>query len=74
MNKKWFDLLGINYIKVWSSNSPDLNLIENLWSIVNQDRDTLPVPNLKAVVRYIWDNLEINTLQNLALSANVSLN
>ena len=74
LNKKWFNLLGINYIKVWSSNSPDLNLIENLWSIVNQDRDTLPVLNLKAVVRYIWDNLEINTLQNLALSLNVSLN
>ena len=69
--KDWFDWVGINYIKDWPGNSPDLNPIENLWSIMKQrlkERDTSSVPKLEAAVRDIWDNLEIDTLQNLALS------
>ena len=47
--KNWFDWVGIDYIK----DSPNMNQIENLWSITKQrlnDRDTLIVPKLEAAV------------------------
>ncbi len=75
--KNWFDWVGIDYIKNWPGNSPDLNPIENLWSIIKQrlkERDTSSVPKLEAAVRDIWDNIEDTTLQNLALSVHDRFN
>ena len=75
--KNWFDWVGIDYIKDWPGNSPDLNPIENLWSIMKEklkERDTSSVPKLEAAVRDIWENIDISTLQNLALSVHDRFN
>ena len=69
--KEWFEWVNINYFKDWPGNSPDLNPIENLWSIMKsklKEQDTSSVPKLVAAIHNIWDSMEKETIQNLALS------
>jgi len=67
----WLDFVGIEYIKDWPGNSPDLSLIENLWALMKaqlRKHDTSSVPKLVAALQDIWGNFSPSTLQNLALS------
>ena len=69
--KEWFAWVGINYFTAWPGNSPDINPIENVWSIMKarlKDMDTSSVPKLEAAVRQVWANLQLSELQNLAMS------
>jgi hypothetical protein len=58
------------YIKKsdWPANSPDQNVIENLWGIV-QDRvyarEPRTVAALKRIIREEWNAISLNTLQSL---------
>ncbi len=52
----WFNDHGVTVLD-WPANSPDLNPIENLWSIVKRKmRDTRPnnADDLKATVKETW--------------------
>ncbi len=54
--KSWFNDHGVTVLN-WPANSPDLNPIENLWSIVKRKmRDTRPnnADDLKATVKETW--------------------
>ena len=68
---EYLDFCGIDYIKPWPGNSPDLNPIENLWAIIKHElknRDISSLPKLEAEVRNVWGNLSKELLQKLALS------
>ena len=55
---RWFQ--GKKYTLVtWPGNSPDLNPIENLWSIIKKkvfrEGKNLSLPVLQATIRHVWD-------------------
>ncbi len=57
--KSWFNDHGVTVLD-WPANSPDLNLIENLWCIVKRKmRDTRPnnADDLKAAIKAIWASI-----------------
>ncbi len=53
--KSWFNDHGVTVLD-WAANSPDLNLIENLWSFVKRKmRDTRP--NKADVIKATWASI-----------------
>lgn len=57
---------------IWTGNSPDLNPIENLWSILKSKIQKAPIPNniveLKERIEYEWQNIPLSHLKNLSES------
>ena len=56
---------------IWPPNSPDLNPIENLWSIVKRRLEKMKSTTLEELwknVQTVWKNLEISLLENLVKS------
>ena len=67
----WLDDCGIEYIRDWPGNSPDINPIENLWEIIKKDlqgKDVSSVPKLEKEIRASWDRIPADMLRSLALS------
>ena len=67
--KQWLHDCEISFFEDWPSNSPDLNPIENLWSLVKRKlngMDTSTVSKLETAVRQVWANLPQDLLQTLA--------
>ncbi len=61
--KSWFNDHGVTVLD-WPANSPDLNPIENLWSIVKRKmRDTRPnnADDLKAAIKATWASLHLSS-------------
>ena len=56
----------------WPANSPDLNPIENLWSIIDEAAYRDPIPKtmggLKSRLRQAWQNTPLASLRELARS------
>ncbi len=68
--KSWFSDHGVTVLD-WPANSPDLNPIENLWSIVKRKmRDTRPnnADELKATVKEIWASIPPHQCHKLITS------
>ena len=67
MTLEYFEKKRIKRID-WPSNSPDLNLIENLWSIVDNKLLKLPITNvddLKNALPIVWADISQDTVQKL---------
>ncbi len=61
--KIWFNDHGVTVLD-WPPNSPDLNPIEKLWSIVKRKmRETRPnnADNLKAAIKATWASLHLSS-------------
>ncbi len=57
--KRWFQWHGVTVLD-WPANSPDLNPIVNLWSIIKRKmRDTRPnnADDLKAAIKATWASM-----------------
>ena len=68
---QWLEDCQVDFIHDWPNNSPDLNPIENLWSIINrrlQGKATSTISTLEAVVQEEWPYLGLKLLHKLAES------
>ncbi|MPD01023.1 Transposable element Tcb1 transposase [Portunus trituberculatus] len=68
---QWLSDSEVNFISDWPSNSPNLSLIENLWSIIKhrlQGKDTSTLTKLETVIKEEWLNFDHTILENLANS------
>ena len=66
--KEWLENCALDYIKDWPANSPDLNPIENLWSLMKNEikkEDTSSLPKLKATLQRVWETLPEERLHSL---------
>ena len=66
---KWFEQQHISVLE-WPANSPDLNIIENVWGIISRDiygqnKTYHSIPQLKEAILRSWEKLDINIIQNL---------
>jgi len=70
---QWLDNHAINYISKhsWPPNSPDLNIIENVWARICNQIATSKVRTLKGlkkIVSEVWENIDQSYIQSLVLS------
>ena len=68
--KKYLEEVGIEVLK-WPSSSPDLNPIENLWSIVKMKVYKRFPKNKRELKEYLveeWQKIEPKTIANLVES------
>ena len=68
LTREWFKDNGVPVLE-WPSQSPDLNPIENLWSILDEnlkDRKPQNEAELFDVLKKGWENISLDQLQYLA--------
>ncbi len=68
--KSWFNAHGVTVLD-WPANSPDLNLIENLWGIVKRKmRDTRPknADDLNDAIKATWASITPEQYHRLIVS------
>ena len=68
--KKWFGEAGIEILKPWPGNSPDLNPIENCWVFLKQKvaaHNPISLSDLKQTIKQVWMNeISVNYCKNCA--------
>jgi transposase len=65
--KKWFEDNAI-YLLEWPPSSPDMNPIENIWSIIDQELAKMPITctaDLKREIFRIWEELDVSLCERL---------
>ena len=73
MDKSSFEVLSKNNIKVidWPPYSPDLNPIENLWSIMKdklKGKKFISMSSMKSKLIKLWENIDEDLVKRLCES------
>ena len=77
LSKTWFSENGLEILENWSANSPDINIIENVWSLLKKrafQRHYKNFEELWAFCQEEFERIPLENIQNLYSSIPNRLN
>ena len=68
LSKTWFSENGLEILENWPSNSPDINIIENVWSLLKKrvfQRHPKNIEKLWAFCQEKFERIPLEYIQNI---------
>ena len=65
LSKTWFSENGLEILENWPPNSPDINIIENVWSLLKKRVSQRHPKNIEELWAFCQERIPLEYIQNL---------